>query len=140
VPPLYRFAADDPARRILWEEMPLKRLADLPTIDQLRARDRGDDLVFAELAAVLARHHAQNRFGITLLYQRLPLRPGEIMLEQIDPSRRRITITPTTDYRDAVEVAWRLHPAREPMAQCVRFAARPSFAPLDLPSDNGSWA
>ena len=125
---------------MLSKVMPLDRFADLPTIDRLRACDPGDHAIFAELAAVLSRHHAHNRFGITLLYRRLPLRPGEITLEQTDILRRWVMIMPTADCRTAVEVAWRLDPNGDPLARCIGFALRPDHPPLDLPPDEGSWA
>jgi hypothetical protein len=134
------FAVGGSARRMLAKVMPLDRFADLPTIVQLRTCDRGDHVVFTELAAVLSRHHAHTRFGITLLYRRLPLRPGEIMLEQTDILRRRAMIMPTTDCRTVVEVAWRLYSDRDPVARCIGFALRPDHPPLDLPPDEGSWA
>jgi hypothetical protein len=39
-----------------------------------------------------------------------------------------------------MDVAWQLFPGQDPVARCIAYAAKPTYTPLDLPADNGSWS
>jgi hypothetical protein len=81
-------------------------------IADVEPRSDKDDLLFSELASVLKKHGALDRFGITLLHRHFPIAPGEFLLETTDIERRFQTIEPIKDSEmrgeDFIETAWRL--------------------------------
>jgi len=68
----------------------------LPDIDEVGARSEADDACFAELRAVLERHDALGRFGITLLHQHFDIGDDELLVEEVDVESRTLTICPVS--------------------------------------------
>ncbi len=52
------------------------------------ALGKQDHELFDELAAVLRRHGASERFGVALLHEHFPLAEGEVLHETNDPATR----------------------------------------------------
>jgi hypothetical protein len=100
--------------------------ADLADIDDVTPRSAADDTLFAELAAVLERHNALDRFGIVLLHSHFPVHDDEMLLETTDHQTRQQLIRPVTlnelDARAAVETSWRLgrHGETRMACNCLR--------------------
>jgi hypothetical protein len=70
-----------------------------------------DQALFDELKAVLSKHGALSRFGITLLHQHFDLVDGEMLVELCDVENRLLTIKPlpvdeTSNYK-FIETSWR---------------------------------
>ncbi len=66
----------------------------LPDIDVVAQLDDDDHQILAEIRAVLARHDALERFGVTLLHSHFDLDPGEILVEEVDRNSRTLTTRP----------------------------------------------
>ena len=81
-------------------------------IADVEGKSEKDDALFAELAAVLKRHNALDRFGVTLLHRHFDIRKGEVLLETTDVPSRVQTIEPVPEASLAdvpfVETSWRL--------------------------------
>ncbi len=95
-------------------------------IADVQPRTDGDDPLFTELAAVLKKHNALERFGVTLLHRHFDMRPGEVLLETTDIPSRVQTIEPVPEEELAgvpyVETSWRLGDGWVAMAcVCVKY-------------------
>lgn len=81
-------------------------------ISDVEARSEKDHALFAELASVLKKYGALNRFGVSLLHRHFEIKPGEILLETTDIASRTQTIRPVDHNATAadpyIETAWRL--------------------------------
>jgi hypothetical protein len=81
-------------------------------ISEVEPRSEQDHALFAELAAVLKKYGALNRFGVSLLHRHFEIRPGEVLLESTDIASRTQTIRPVDHTATAadpyIETAWRL--------------------------------
>ncbi len=81
-------------------------------ISNVEPRSDKDDTLFAELAQVLKKHNALDRFGVTLLHRHFDISPGEVLLETTDIPSRIQTIQPVQDSEIAqqpyIETSWRL--------------------------------
>lgn len=79
-----------------------------------------DTACLEELRAVLLRHGAIDRFGVTLLHDHFPVYEGETLLETCDAESRRLTmqVVPTAVLadREVVETEWRFSPSGEVIA------------------------
>jgi hypothetical protein len=51
-----------------------------------------DEQVLAEIRTVLERHHALERFGVTLIHRHFELHEGEIIVESTHMEQRRQTV------------------------------------------------
>lgn len=92
---------------------------DLPDISEAISRTAADDALFAEIAAVLDKHNAIDRFGIALLHTHFPIAEGEILVEETDPARRVQRIAPERQApARAIETAWRLGPDGGAVVSC----------------------
>lgn len=87
----------------------------LPPPDHITAvkpRSPQDDVLFAELASVLKKHGALDRFGVTLLHRHFDIAHGEVLLEETDVQTRRQCIQPISAEalrgEKFTETAWRL--------------------------------
>lgn len=93
---------------------------DLRDIDDVAPLNEQDAACLEELRAVLSRHGALERFGITLLHDHFPVYEGETLLETCDHANRTLTVqavpTVTLDRRDVVETEWRFSPSGEIIA------------------------
>lgn len=91
-----------------------KDLRDIVEVEPLNARDAD---CLEELRAVLLRHGAIDRFGITLLHDHFPVYDGETLLETCDVERRTLTMqavaTTFLADREVVETEWRFRPTGE---------------------------
>jgi hypothetical protein len=76
------------------------------------SQSRHSDLqvIFDEVRAVLARHDALQRFGLTLLHQHFEMDETEMLVESIDRDNRVLTLQPRAaeDTVNGVETSWRL--------------------------------
>lgn len=94
----------------------------LPHIAQARPFGEGDEALVGELAAVLARHKALDRFGISLLHQHFPIGDDEIICEDVDPQTRILTARPIkrseADQEAHTPTLWDLRTG-EPVALCL---------------------
>lgn len=81
-------------------------------ISDVEPRSEKDDPLFAEIASVLRKYDALNRFGVSLLHRHFEIKPGEVLLETTDVVSRIQTIRPVDHSETAadpyVETAWRL--------------------------------
>jgi hypothetical protein len=92
----------------------------LPDIANVTPRGPADDALFADIAAVLAKHDALDRFGVTLLHTHYPIADGEVLLEQTDVAARVQTIAPVLGQpADIIETAWRLGPDGQAIVNCI---------------------
>lgn len=85
-------------------------LPELPDITEVEPFGEQDRACFEEVRAVLERHGALNRFGLTLLHSHFPVGDDEILVESVDPETRTLVTRPrkTSEPRKAVETSWRL--------------------------------
>src|SRR5947207_609036 len=81
-------------------------------IANVEPRSVKDDSLFAELTSVLSKHHALDRFGITLLHRHFDMTAGEVLLETTDVESRIQTIRPIRQEElgghPYIETSWRL--------------------------------
>lgn len=96
--------------------------AELPDVDSVRPRTKADDPLFRELAEVLARHNALNRFGVTMLHTHFSIDEGEVLLESTNREAREQIIRPVlvgdAELLGALETSWRLGPNGEILMAC----------------------
>ena len=98
----------------------------LPHVDQVVPRSASDEECFAELRAVLARHHALQRFGILLLHEHFEVAHDEVLVEECDVVRRVLTIAPRKLEKadgNVLETSWRLdtgEAAHRCLSRCLR--------------------
>ncbi len=95
-------------------------------ISEVEPRSEKDDALFEELAAVLKKHNALDRFGVTLLHRHFKIEPGEVLLETTDIPGRIQTICPVKHHEMAadpyIETSWRLGDGWIAMGcKCVKF-------------------
>ncbi|WP_199439310.1 hypothetical protein [Umezawaea beigongshangensis] len=85
---------------------------ELPHIDDVDNLSLQDADCLAEVAAVLKRHGASQRFGVTLLHSHFPMENDEVLLEHVDEENRVLTHRVVTrselDDAETIETAWRL--------------------------------
>jgi len=113
----------------------MKKLPDLTKVEPLSAKDKPlmDDIV-----AVLRKHDALDRFGLTLLHQHFNIADEEILVEATDVVSRTQSITPMrraeVENLSAIDTAWRLD-SGEPIMSCKCLIAMPGHPHLPRPSD-----
>jgi|SRR3989344_4881957 len=94
----------------------------LPDIDRVRPKTKEDDGLFRELAGVLERHNALDRFGINLLHTHFPINEGEVLLETTDRKTREQVIRPVSldaiQRQGILETSWRLGPNGDVRMAC----------------------
>lgn len=94
-------------RELLSSELPQS-----PDISAVNPRSEHDAPLFAELAEVLRKHDAIDRFGVVLLHEHFDVHPGECLLETTDVETRTQTIRPVSyqelEGQDYTETSWRL--------------------------------
>jgi hypothetical protein len=87
-------------------------VAPLVDIDQVKPLSFDDRDLFRELHAVLERHGALRRFGVTLLHKHFDISADEVLVETTDRSTRTQTIQPVTKSEveglKVIETQWRL--------------------------------
>jgi hypothetical protein len=94
-------------------------MSTLPDITDVRPVGPADRACLTELRAVLARHAALDRFGITLLHDHFPMGDDEQLMETCDPATRTLTIRPEAldeiDHRSGsvIETMWHFDPVSE---------------------------
>lgn len=109
------------------KETPLAQLSD---IDDVAPLSNVDKPCLDEIRAVLAKHDALQRFGITLLHEHFEVAEDEILVETIDAKTRTLTSRPEkvselSNY-NAVETSWRLDDLTA-MASCRKVCRPASF-------------
>lgn len=82
----------------------------LPDIMEVRPVGSEDDAIFDEIRAVLERHNALGRFGVTLLHQHFDIGDDEVLVEQIDALNRILDTRPVPKAlaTNGIETSWRL--------------------------------
>jgi len=84
----------------------------LPHISEVKPFGPNDAPLFAELAGVLSRHGALDRFGVALLHTHFDMRDGEVLQEETDEEARIQTIKPAiraeVTESHVTETTWRL--------------------------------
>lgn len=95
-------------------------------ISEVEPRSEKDDALFEELATVLKKHHALDRFGVTLLHRHFEIKPGEVLLETTDIPRRIQTVCPVKNDEMStdpyIETSWRLGDGWIAMGcKCIKF-------------------
>jgi hypothetical protein len=99
---------------------------DLPHVDLVQPLNDADTPCIEELRAVLKKHGALNRFGITLLHKHFDIAPDEVLIERTDEASKVQTIRP---YKKAdvdtcaQQTAWRLSDQKAVMG-CYRVCIR----------------
>jgi hypothetical protein len=66
----------------------------IPHVDAVVPVSAADDECFAEIHAVLTRHNALKRFGVTLLHEHFEVADDEILVESCDPVARTLVSRP----------------------------------------------
>lgn len=96
--------------------------ADLTDVDSVKRRTKEDEPLFRELAHVLAKHNALDRFGVTLLHTHFPIYEGEVLLETTNRGTREQVIRPVcvdeVQMVGALETSWRLGANGEILMAC----------------------
>ncbi len=97
-------------------------------VADVQPRSEQDDALFDELASVLRKHNALDRFGISLLHRHFEIAPGEVLLETTDIPTRVQTVRPVNETEIAgvpyIETSWRLGDGWVAMAcVCVKFGS-----------------
>jgi hypothetical protein len=67
---------------------------DYPDISEVKPLGPEDEELVADLHAVLKKHDALSRFGITLLHTHFPIASDEVILEETDVAARRQQMRP----------------------------------------------
>ncbi len=100
----------------------LAQLNDLLHIDQIEPLSEKDMTCFEDLRAVLEKHGALKRFGVTLLHKHFDLEEGEVLVEHTDEKERLQTIQPERKSDDEnkhiIQTAWRLDALGEMPVGC----------------------
>ena len=94
--------------------------AGLDNIDDVDPLGDDDRRVMDEVKAILEKHGALERFGLTLLHSHFDLAPDEILVETVDVSKRTLKVQPVPagEVRpsDLVATSWRLDgPGYQPL-------------------------
>jgi hypothetical protein len=100
----------------------------LPDINDVRPITADDKAVMDEVRAVLEKHGALERFGLTLLHSHFRVDDDEVLAESVDPEARTLTIRPVPKERipadaEAVVTSWRLDApdgTPQPLQRCFR--------------------
>lgn len=104
------------------------RLNDAPHISAAQARTAADDGLFRELANVLKRYGAEDRFGIALLHKHFDLHPDETLVEYTnEESRVQKTVVEKVadvDKSQTIETVWSVKDGQVFMrCQCIKQGA-----------------
>lgn len=95
----------------------------VPQIGPDVCRSAKDDQLFRELAEVLKRHHALDRFGVTLLHKHFEIGHDEALLETTDVEAReqRLQVVKRDAMKSlgAIETSWKLGPDGEALWGCI---------------------
>ncbi len=107
-------------------EMSSMQFSQLPNIKDVSPLSDGDNMLMSELADVLRKHDAIDRFGITLMHSHFLVTDDEMLLETCDIEGRTLMIRPVPksdlDGLDYVTTSWHLGSGKPQMAcVCVMF-------------------
>src|SRR5688500_17207286 len=84
----------------------------LPNIDEVEPYSDKDKSCFEDLQAVLKKHHALSRFGITLLHEHFDVSDDELLVESCDIKNRTLVIQPVKksalEGEEITETNWQL--------------------------------
>lgn len=105
--------------------MDLSNLIDIEEVEPLSERDRD---ILSDVRAVLERHDAVHRFGVTLLHKHFAVADDEILVETVDKGARTLTARPVsvaeaTRLGTPIETSWRLDSADGQLA-CLAYCFR----------------
>ena len=96
--------------------------AGLPHISEAEPLGEADGPLVDDLVAVLKKHNALSRFGLTLLHKHFELEDGEVLVETTDRENRSQNIAPQflSDVmrEPIIQTAWRLDSGK-PIMSCV---------------------
>ena len=89
-----------------------KGLTPLKDINDVTPLNINDKPLIDELAHVLRKYKAEDRFGITLLHNHFEMSESEILLEETNTTTRTQVIRPVSklslDETDSIQTSWRL--------------------------------
>jgi hypothetical protein len=101
----------------------LEILPTLPDIDEVEPMSEKDRACVADIRAVLEKHGALSRFGISLLHEHFDIGDDEVMVESVDKENRVLTTRPVKmadhDAVNSIETNWRLDSVTG-LARCER--------------------
>lgn len=84
----------------------------LPHIDEIIPMSESDSELVGEVRAVLEKHGALRRFGLTLLHHHFSVADDEVMVESCDPVTRTLTSKPhkaaNVPLEQTIQTSWRL--------------------------------
>ncbi len=84
--------------------------ADIRMMNDVHAISEADKECLMEVAAVLQKHGALNRFGVTLLHRHFEIAEDEVLVEDCDREARTLTSRPVKESQlarfDAAETNW----------------------------------
>src|SRR4051812_36799836 len=103
-----------------------------PPIEEVEEVGPKDNECLDEIRAVLEKHDALNRFGVTLLHSHFPVAEGETLLESCDLRTRTLVISPVSSRKVAekqfIQTHWHLRakgrPQGQPLMSCLQGCAR----------------
>ena len=102
--------------------MKTQSITPLPDINEVKPLSEEDQPLVDELVAVLEKHNALGRFGITLLHQHFSIKEDEVLLETTDRKKRTQLIRPVkmedVESLDYTETSWRLDTGEAAM-RCI---------------------
>jgi hypothetical protein len=112
----------------------------LPDISEVEPLTEEDQPMIHDLVAVLRKHNALHRFGITLLHQHFDTSDDEVLVEATDVEKREQIIVPMARSAiaemPAIETAWRLDSGEATMScMCIKAPKGGHLMHLPRPSD-----
>lgn len=86
---------------------------ELTNIDNVEPLGEHDHVIIGEIRAILEKHGALQRFGVTLLHSHFKVADDEILVETVDKRARKLTVQPISaaeveHYGTPIETSWRL--------------------------------
>jgi Chaperone of endosialidase len=112
----------------------------LPDISEVEPLSEKDQPMIQDIIAVLRKHNALHRFGLTLLHQHFDTTDDEVMVEATDVEKREQTIAPMPKGAvvdlPVIETAWRLDTGKVMMScMCIKTPKGDHWMHLPRPSD-----
>ena len=96
-------------------------LPEMPHVNEVVEYSEKDEPLFQELAAVLSKHGALDRFGISLLHRHFDLNDNEVLLEITHVKDRRQVTSPVSreelETMHILETSWRLDSKGRPQVE-----------------------
>jgi hypothetical protein len=111
---------------------------DFPDIDAVAPWTENDAALFDELRAVLERHGATSRFGISLLHRHFEIDADEVLVETCDVDARTLVTRPYARHeirtRPTIDTNWRFDGPNAVAQECWQWCFRDDDAQSHLKS------